>query len=117
MDSDKTDIEHLLDRIKITDRALRESERVQITLREKLLSSFGEVLWGIAACPDYKWSRYRDRTVVDLLTALGIEVEGRTTEKAVRPLPDYLNPVLEELRRFDRDKDREEIRQEIWAPE
>ena len=87
MNSDKIVIERMLDKIELIDQAPEKSELRLIVLRKSLENYLGGVLWDIAVSPDYEWACYRDHTVADLLTALGIEVEGRFTERAVRPLP------------------------------
>ncbi|OFT58584.1 hypothetical protein [Corynebacterium sp. HMSC05E07] len=115
MSLDKRDVHEMLEDIEINDNSVETSQNLQISLRKDLASSLGEVLWGIAVSSSYKWSCYRDRSVVDLLTALGIAVEGRPTLKAVRPMPDYLDPSLEELRRRDRKRERREVHKEFWS--
>lgn len=84
MATKKTKIEIALDRIEAEKKAREEAKRREKEHQDKLLMELGRVLSDAAAKPDSEWAAYRDRTVAELLAALGLEVVGKTISDAPR---------------------------------
>ena len=103
MATKKTKIEIALERIEVEKRAREEAKRREKEQQDKLQMELGRVLADAAEKPASEWATYRDRTVAELLAALGLEVVGKTTSGAprgetepvgaVRPVGDSDQPV------------------------
>jgi len=77
MGTKKTKIEITLERIEAEKRAREEAKRREKEQQDKLLMELGRVLADAAEKPASEWAVYRDRTVAELLAALGLEVVGK----------------------------------------
>lgn len=84
MAAKKTKIEIALERIEAEKQAREEAKRREKEQQDKLLMELGRVLADAAAKPTSEWATYRDRTVAELLAALGLEVVRKTTSDAPR---------------------------------
>lgn len=84
MATKKTKIEIALERIEAEKRAREEAKRREKEQQDKLLVELGRVLVDAAEKPASEWATYRDRTVAELLAAVGLEVVGKTTSGAPR---------------------------------
>ncbi|APT81879.1 hypothetical protein [Corynebacterium ammoniagenes] len=84
MATKKSKIEIALERIESEKRAREEAKRREKEQQDKLNQELGRVLSDAAAKPDSEWAEYRDHTVAELLTALGLEVVGKPTSEAPR---------------------------------
>lgn len=74
MATKKSKIEIALERIEAEKQAREEAKRREREQHEKLLLELGRVLEDAAAKPDSEWAAYRNRTVAELLAAVGLEV-------------------------------------------
>lgn len=77
MGTKKTKIEIALERIEAEKRAREEAKRREKEQQDKLLMELGRVLADASEKPASEWASYRDRTVAELLAALGLEVVGK----------------------------------------
>ena len=77
MATKKTKSEIALERIEAEKRAREEAKRREKEQQDKLLLELGRVLADAAEKPASEWAVYRDRTVAELLAALGLEVVGK----------------------------------------
>lgn len=84
MTSKKTKIEIALERIEAEKQAREEAKRREKEQQDKLLLELGRVLADAAAKPASEWASYRHRSVAELLSALGLEVVGKTASDAPR---------------------------------
>lgn len=84
MATKRTKIEIALERIEAEKRAREEAKRREKEQQDKLLMELGRVLADAAEKPASEWAVYRDRTVAELLAALGLEVVGKTAFDAPR---------------------------------
>lgn len=84
MATKKTKIEIALERIEAEKRAREEAKRREKEQQDKLLLELGRVLADAAEKPTSEWAAYRDRTVAELLAALGLEVVEKPTSDAPR---------------------------------
>ncbi|OFK66506.1 MULTISPECIES: hypothetical protein [unclassified Corynebacterium] len=84
MATKKTKIEIALERIEAEKRAREEAKRREKEQQDKLLMELGRVLVDTATKPTSEWASYRDRTVAELLAALGLDVVGETASDASR---------------------------------
>lgn len=82
MTTKKTKIEIALERISAEKQAREEAKRREKEQQDKLLLELGRVLADAAAKPASEWAAYRNRSVAELLAALGLEVVGKTTSDA-----------------------------------
>lgn len=78
MSTKKTKIEIALERIEAEKKAREEAKRREKEQQDKLLMELGRVMADAASKPASEWARHRDRTVAELLAALGVEVVGKT---------------------------------------
>lgn len=84
MAAKKTKIEIALERIEAEKRAREEAKRREKEQQDKLLLELGRVLADAAEKPASDWAAYRDRTVAELLAALGLEVVEKIPSEAPR---------------------------------
>lgn len=84
MATKKTKIETALERIEAEKRAREEAKRREKEQHDKLLMELGRVLADAAGKPASEWAGYRDRTVAELLAALGLEVVGKAASDTPR---------------------------------
>ena len=84
MGTKKTKIEITLERIEAEKRAREEAKRREKEQQDKLLLELGRVLADASEKPASEWASYRDRTVAELLAALGLEVIEKPTSDAPR---------------------------------
>lgn len=77
MATKRTKIEIAQERIEVEKRAREEAKRREKEQQDKLLMELGRVLADAAEKPASEWAVYRDRTVAELLAALGLEVVGK----------------------------------------
>lgn len=94
MATKKTKIENALKRIEAEKQAREDAKRREKEQHDMLLMELGRVLADAAAKPTSEWAIYRDRTVAELLAALGLEVVGETASDAPRG---EAEPVGEQL--------------------
>ena len=103
MATKRTKIEIAQERIEVEKRAREEAKRREKEQQDKLLMELGRVLADAAEKPASEWAVYRDRTVAELLAALGLEVVGKATSDdplseaepvgAERPAGDSVQPT------------------------
>lgn len=84
MATKKTKIEIALERIEAEKRAREEAKLREKEQKDKLLMELGRVLADAAEKPASEWASYRHRSVAELLSALGLEVVGKTASDALR---------------------------------
>lgn len=82
MATKKTRIEIALERIEAEKQAREAAKRREKEQQDKLLLELGRALADVAAKPASEWATYRDRTVAELLTALGLDVVGKISPDA-----------------------------------
>lgn len=86
MATKKTKIERALKQIEAEKKAREDAKRREKEQRDTLLMELGRVLDDAAVKPTSEWATYRNRSVAELLTALGLEVVGETSSEAPQPV-------------------------------